>query len=320
MKLDALKTFIRVTEKGSFSKSTEELATPQPTITDRIASPESHLSTRLFDHVGRDVHLTKASHLLLPAARKINSLISTVHKEIIPIERKAQGRLTIGISEYIEQDRIASLLKSYRDRCPDVELKLHPSSAEDILDKVHQGVFDLALCSTTSNSVRVENKENLCSEEIWSDNLRLVVEQAHDLAESDNVTFEKLCSYPSILPEYPEELRNVIDLELMKYNKTVSFIDVSVMAKIQSLVGCGLGWSILPESEIRDPLVGLNIDNFEQTHTVRLFRNSHLATSRAKEAFIRDCKYNCVNTHDSHYPITRTESWKHKWTKMRSVS
>jgi len=286
MRLDALEAFIHVAEKGSFTKSAEELHLTQPTITSRIASLEADLSTRLFDRVGRSAHLTEAGQLLLPVAYRIDSLMTVVHSEITAKERETRGSLTIGISEYVEQDRIFSVLKTYQECCPNVELKLHFSSVEDILHQIDLGIFDIGLCSATPNRFVEKDNKNLSSLEIWRDSLQVVVGKEHDLAESHSVSFEELCNYPSILPKYPIALRNAIDSELMKYTGTASSIDVSNMPKIQSLVGGGIGWSLLPESEIADSLVGLNIDNFELTHSVRLFHDTQLAMSRAKEEFI----------------------------------
>jgi len=250
MRLDALEAFIHVAEKGSFTKSAEELHLTQPTITSRIASLEADLSTRLFDRVGRSAHLTEAGQLLLPVAYRIDSLMT------------------------------------YQECCPNVELKLHFSSVEDILHQIDLGIFDIGLCSATPNRFVEKDNKNLSSLEIWRESLQVVVGKEHDLAESHSVSFEELCNYPSILPKYPIALRNAIDSELMKYTGTASSIDVSNMPKIQSLVGGGIGWSLLPESEIADSLVGLNIDNFELTHSVRLFHDTQLAMSRAKEEFI----------------------------------
>lgn len=308
MRLDALETFIYVAEKGSFTESARELNLTQPTITNRIASLEADLSTCLFDRVGRCAHLTEAGQLLLPVAYRINSLMMTVQNEITPVEREAKGSLVIGISEYVEQDRIFSVLKTYQEICPNVELKLHFSSTDEILHQIDLGILDAGLCSTIPNRFVEKDSGNLSGVEIWSESLRVVVEKEHDLAESHSVSFEELCNYPSILPTYPTALRNVIDSELMKYTSIAGSIDVSTISKIQSLVGCGIGWSLLPESEIGDPLVGLSIDNFELTHSVRLFHDKKSVMSRAKEEFIELTTPLLINSTEPGSEITFDDS------------
>ena len=69
--INNLQAFIEVAEKKSFSRSAESLNLTQPAVSKRIAALESELDSRLFDRVGRSVHLTEAgtvsyTHLTLP--------------------------------------------------------------------------------------------------------------------------------------------------------------------------------------------------------------------------------------------------------------
>ena len=70
MDIENLETFIEVAETRSFSQSAKILSLTQPAVSKRIASLESALSTRLFDRVGRTVHLTEAGRILLPSAKQ----------------------------------------------------------------------------------------------------------------------------------------------------------------------------------------------------------------------------------------------------------
>ena len=66
-----LKAFQAVADKGSFSEAASRLFITQPAISKRIAALELQLNCKLFDRIGRSVHLTQAGEILLPKARQI---------------------------------------------------------------------------------------------------------------------------------------------------------------------------------------------------------------------------------------------------------
>ena len=55
MDTDTLKSFVTVSECGSFSIAAEKLFVTQPAVSKRISSLESQLDTRLFDRIGNDL-------------------------------------------------------------------------------------------------------------------------------------------------------------------------------------------------------------------------------------------------------------------------
>ena len=82
MDINNLQAFIEVADKKSFSRSAESLKLTQPAVSKRIAALEAELASRLFDRVGRRVHLTEAGKVLLPSALKISSEISRIESEL----------------------------------------------------------------------------------------------------------------------------------------------------------------------------------------------------------------------------------------------
>ena len=65
MDTHGLHAFLAVTEHGSFSAAAEALFLTQPAISKRIALLEDQLGARLFDRIGRQVHLTEAGLSLI---------------------------------------------------------------------------------------------------------------------------------------------------------------------------------------------------------------------------------------------------------------
>ena len=60
MDFGALRAFVAVAELSSFSRAAEQIYLTQPAVSKRIAALEDELGMRLFDRIGRGVHLTEA--------------------------------------------------------------------------------------------------------------------------------------------------------------------------------------------------------------------------------------------------------------------
>ena len=71
MDISALQAFIAVAESGSFSRAGERIFLTQPAVSKRIAALELDIGARLFDRVGRKIHLTQAGEALLLRTRAV---------------------------------------------------------------------------------------------------------------------------------------------------------------------------------------------------------------------------------------------------------
>jgi len=153
MDINNLQAFIEVAEKKSFSRSAESLKLTQPAVSKRIAALESELASRLFDRVGRSVHLTEAGKVLLPSALKINSELSRIESEIISLGKEVGGKLSIGAAEHVGLDRLAPVIKNYKEQYPDVEIDLQFLNTSEALDSIENGRLDMSLCSVNESRV-----------------------------------------------------------------------------------------------------------------------------------------------------------------------
>lgn len=287
MDINNLQAFIEVAEKRSFSRSAETLKLTQPAVSKRIAALENELSSRLFDRVGRTVHLTEAGKVLLPSALKINSEVSRIEDEMSNLGKEVRGKLSIGAAEHVGVGRLAPLLKLYRESYPDVQIDLQFDRTEKTLSGIENGIIDMGLCCTMEAGAIEKTNSRLKSLEIWKDNLNIVVDNQHPLARLERVSIAELGAYPAILPKQYSVVRRAIDnLLISNQVETVVSIEASDFPTIRSMTSTGLGWGCLPESEIHGPMVSLKVDGMGLRNTVALVRNPDRSMSRAAQAFV----------------------------------
>ncbi len=288
MDINNLETFIEVAESKSFSRSAETLHLTQPAVSKRIAALETELSFKLFDRAGRTVHLTEAGKVLLPAARKITAEVSRISTEIITLGKEVGGKLSIGAIEHVGLDRLAPLLKSYRESYPGVEMDVRILDVEEMLSDIDSGGIELVLCSTNTPNPVVNSQLRLTNFRVCTEKQLVVAAMDHPLANFSNITVTELAEYPAVLPPPNSATRQSID-RIMGTNGVEAQIVMEArdMSATKSFAASGLGWALLPQSELNDNLAVLNVPDMQKTsYSQELILNSDRSLSRAAQALV----------------------------------
>ncbi len=284
MDINNLRAFIEVADKRSFSRSAETLHLTQPAVSKRIAALETELSARLFDRVGRSVHLTEAGNVLLPSARQISAELDRIEEVICNLGKSVTGKLSIGTSPHIGVTYLAPVLKHFRVQYPDVEMDIEFNNSVKVLEDVENGIFEMGLCA-----LHTPVGPKLREIDIWQDDMSIVVARDHPLAEEENVDLELLMKCPAVLPPAPFASRSLIDQALETKNAKANVnLEVSDFDTLCMMVKIGLGWGILPNALCNDSglyvvkLAGVNLKR-----RVSLVRHQDRTLSRASQAFIK---------------------------------
>jgi len=287
MDINNLQAFIEVAEKKSFSRSAESLKLTQPAVSKRIAALEAELASRLFDRVGRSVHLTEAGKVLLPSALKINSELSRIESEITSLGKEVGGKLSIGAAEHVGLDRLAPVLKHYKEQYPDVEIDLQFLDTSEALDCIENGKLDMSLCSVNESRVVEKTHARLLNIEVWSEKLRVVVDRNHPLVRMGPVTVRQLATYPSIVPQRSSAIRKSIDQVMIENGvEALVAMEATDFSTTRSMASIGLGWAFLPTSELDESTVTVDVSDVDLRYSVALVRNPDRSMSRAAQAFV----------------------------------
>lgn len=296
MDINNLQAFIEVADKKSFSRSAESLKLTQPAVSKRIAALEAELASRLFDRVGRRVHLTEAGKVLLPSALKISSEISRIENELCTMGKEVGGKLAIGVADHVCLDRLTPILKSYKQNYVNVEIDLQFCKSADLLNMVESGRLDVCLCAVSDTHASAKSLERFVRTELWKERLQVMTEKNHPLAHSGSVTVKDLSRYPGVLPQKNSAIRNSIDRIMLSNNveATVSMEAVD-FSTAKSMATIGLGWACLPKAEVadtNDTLVHCDVADIDLWYSVALVRNPNRSMSRASQAFIDELPAN----------------------------
>ncbi len=243
-----LKAFITVAELGSFSEAADRLYLTQSAISKRIAQLEQQIGKRLFDRIARQVSLTEAGGELLPRARRILQEYENALQAINDLSGEASGTLRLAISHHLGLHRLPPILKQFAQQYPNVTLDIEFMDSEKAYEQVLHGDSEVAVIT-----LALEAHHNINSKVIWNDPLRFICAQDHPLATLKQPALNNLAEYSIILPGINTYTGQIIQRLFHKEGIPLKApMSTNYLETISTMVEVGLGWSVLPETLVRD--------------------------------------------------------------------
>lgn len=277
-----LLTFIKVAETKSFSDAGLALFITQPAVSKRIAALEANLDTKLFDRIGKQIHLTEAGVRLLPKARKISEDLQDIKRSMTLQMEGVSGELRIATSHHIGLRRLPHSLKRFQENFPNAQLEIDFTQSEDAYQQVLKGIAEIGI-------ITLSDKENHLIEAIpiWSDPLTCVVSRDHPLAQVDNLSLEDLANHACVLPNENTFTRQIAERAFGKQGlKPKVRMNTNNFETLAMLVTIGWGWSLLPSTLVNDELIVLNHPDLNVERRLGIIHHKQRTLSRAALAFI----------------------------------
>ena len=283
MDISALQAFIAVAESGSFSRAGERIFLTQPAISKRIAALEQDIGARLFDRVGRKIHLTPAGEALLLRTRAVLGELEDIKRDITNLSGTIAGELSVATSHHIGLHRLPGPLKRFHETYTQVRLNLHFMDSEKACNAVARGELELAVVTLPPSA-----DPPLRVEKIWDDPLDIVVSRSHPLAQAKRVQAAMLLEYPAILAGLGTYTREII---LNSFGPLRDRIQVGMATNylevLKMLAAIGLGWSALPRTMIDEGLKVVQIEKREIRRELGIVTHERRTLSNAGQAMIR---------------------------------
>ena len=283
MDISALQAFIAVAESGSFSRAGERIFLTQPAISKRIAALEQDIGARLFDRVGRKIHLTQAGEALLLRTRAVLGELEDIKRDITNLSGTIAGELSVATSHHIGLHRLPGPLKRFHETYTQVRLNLHFMDSEKACNAVARGELELAVVTLPPSA-----EPPLRVEKIWDDPLDIVVSRSHPLAQAKRVQPEMLLDYPAILPGPGTYTREIILNALGPLRDRIQVgMATNYLEVLKMLAAIGLGWSALPRTMIDGGLKVVQIEKMEIRRELGIVTHERRTLSNAGQAMIR---------------------------------
>lgn len=121
---DKLRVFHAVAEAGSFTHAGETLNLSQSAVSRQVSALEQSLGTPLFHRHARGLILTEQGETLFDTAHAVFAQLARVQAQLAENKERPQGALKISSTVAFGSVFLASRMKEFVNRYPDIEVSL----------------------------------------------------------------------------------------------------------------------------------------------------------------------------------------------------
>ncbi|MEM1657802.1 MAG: selenium metabolism-associated LysR family transcriptional regulator [Candidatus Jordarchaeales archaeon] len=251
MKIEYLRTFIEVVEKGGFLRAARELGVTQATVSNHIAALEKFFGAVLFDRSKRTVRLTKEGEILLEKAKKILSIVEEAKRELTWMAREKEGKIKVAASTIPGEHILPWLVARFKEVRPKVSFEIEVMDSSEALKKLLEGEVDLAAVGSLFD--RSTNEFDVVP--IGKEKLVFVCPVGHELVRKEKVTLEDCLKYPFVFRSKTSgtraEAEKALALRRVPPGKLKISLEVGSTEAVVNAVSAGLGITIMSETAAR---------------------------------------------------------------------
>jgi DNA-binding transcriptional LysR family regulator len=240
-RLKPLRAFCQTARLGSVSRAAESLYVSQPAITLQLQALERELGIKLFERSGRRLVPTREGDTLYALARPlvegIDGLDAAFRDQLHGLDA---GELDVAAGSSTILYLLPGIVEAYRQRQPDVRMRLHNVTGASGLDLLRSDAVDFAVGSM------LDVPADLTYAPVYRFEPMLITPLDHPLAHKPELKLEDLSPYGLILP--PQRLTTYRMVDLVFQRNRVPYtvaLEVGGWEVIKQYVAMGLGISIV---------------------------------------------------------------------------
>lgn len=240
-----LKYFLAVATESNITKAAERIHITQPTLSRQLVQLEEEVGAQLLIRGKRNVTLTEAGILFKKRAEEIIELIEKTEKELKEQNLLINGEISIGTGEMKSTEIFPSIFKNFKERFQNVYYNFYTGNAEQIKEKIEQGLLDFGLLLEPTN---IDNFEyiRLNIKEEWG----VIMPPDDVLIEKPFITPKDLIGKSIILTKR-KEVKSLIENWFDKYLEDVSiFATHNMTTNAAVLVEQKLGYAFVLKGSI----------------------------------------------------------------------
>lgn len=177
MKLNSLRDFLAVSERGSLRAAARQLGLAQPAMTRSIQELEKELGVVLFERRAKGVVLTPMGEVFMRRAKAVRTEFRRAQEELDQMRGATHGHIRMCLSSVAHMALLPNALRPFRQRFPDVTLDVLDAVLPRVELELKGGTLDLYI-----GPIHGDLSSDLTSEKLF-DNTRVVVgRKGHPMA------------------------------------------------------------------------------------------------------------------------------------------
>lgn len=248
MELRHLRYFVRAAELLHFTRAAEALGVSQPTLSLHIQQIEREIGAQLFDRAGgqfRHVRLTQAGECFRGYALDALRSVEVGKSRIAELNDLLWGKVTLGLNNIFVARIMSKCIPDFAAAHSGVDLVLRMASQDDLEAAILNGSVDMALAWLPAESRDIETMP------LFTDEMVVVVGQAHPLHGKRETSLEELQAHPMALPSVVSNIRRLFDAACSRHRIAPRIsLEIDDTAARLSFVASGHAVTVAPRSAL----------------------------------------------------------------------
>lgn len=245
MELSHLRYFVAAAEELHFGRAAQRLHITQPSLSKAVSRLEKELGIELFHRTKRTVQLTEAGRVFFKEARRV---LEDVEHATEAARRAAEGEigaLEVGFFSPAIYGILPEIIKTYRDRFPDVKVTLHEWTSAVQMERLREGKIEVGFMRAPVDD------EELITEHVSHEPIVAALPEDHPQARREVVPPEELADDPFIMvPRHkePNSFDRYVSICQRAGFSPKTTQEVFEIHAIVGLVATGMGVAFVPGS------------------------------------------------------------------------
>ncbi|OIP34650.1 MAG: hypothetical protein AUK27_06795 [Deltaproteobacteria bacterium CG2_30_66_27] len=282
-----LRTFLAVWRHRNYTRAAEEIFLTQPAVSRQVRQLEEKLGVRLFERIGKSLHLTDAGKTLAGEAEKLLGAMERTAEAVRSHRSAERGSVRIGASTTPGFYLLPDLLGRFHRRFPKVALHYTVENSLRIEQMILRNELDLGFVGAHLSS------EDLVLKPLLEDEIVCFTAPSHRLAKVRHVAPGSLEDELWIIREKGSATRRLFEDWLSSRKGTIrKTIELTCPETCKALVRAGIGLSFMSvhglRSELRaGRLVRIPVTGMSLKRPIFLAMHSEKRCSPVMETFLR---------------------------------
>jgi len=271
---------------GSFSAASAELHLTQPAVSMQIKQLEGFLGLPLFEHMGKQIHLTEAGEDTLRTGRSVTHELENLQQMLDNRRGLKGGTLTVSAASTASVFA-ARMMALFRDQHPDVRISLNVVNRETLLRHLTDNSIDLALMG------RPPEGYDLAAQPFMENPLVVIAATSHPLANTKHIPLVEVVAQPLIGREQGSGTRSALENFLTDQGFVYkAAMEMNKNEAIKQAVEAGLGLGVVSLHTVQAELVSgqlcvLDVQGFPIKRQWYLVQREGKRLSSAAQAFTK---------------------------------
>jgi LysR family nitrogen assimilation transcriptional regulator len=230
---------VSIAETGSLSKASLDLDVSQSMLSRGMHDLERELGQRLFHRTGRGMYPTEFGKRMLPIARRATLEVSRFNSEAKALRGKLSGTVAIGLPGSVAARMVAPLVRSSRERFPDLSLRFVEGLSGGIEERLAARRIDIGLVFLPPSRV------NRAMVPLASSILYLVGPRGDAITAKRSVSLAQVAAAPIMLPGRPHSVRTMVEDVCAERGVALTVLcEIESLLAIKETVAAGCGYTI----------------------------------------------------------------------------